>query len=370
MEEKSDWKVQTVMIGEVFDHPNADRLDLVRLEGMGWQCVVQKGKYQPGDVVVYIPIDSILTEELEAEIFGVDSKVKLHKRRVRTIKLRGAISQGLIVETDICKSTVKLGQDVTKKLGIVKHEPPAPKFQQRIGKSTKHHHNNPFFKKYTKMPNFKYYIKLFEPEDDVIITEKIHGTNFRAGWAPYHATTLWEKAKKFLGMTPKWQFVYGSHNMQISRKPNYKGFYEKNVYAEAVEKYNLKDVIPKGYVIYGEIYGAGIQKNYNYGKTDGRGLVVFDVMNSETSEYLDYLDFKFSVQRVMGLPMVPVLHFGKWKSIEIDKIVDGVSMLNPAQKIREGCVVKSQKEEPSYVGRKALKVVNPEYLLKDQTEWH
>ena len=371
-DDSTTFKAEIATINDIQPHPNADRLELATV--YGWQCVVQKGRYRLGDKIVYIPIDSILPLQLEAAIFGPDSKVKLNKHRIKTIKLRGAISQGLVADLEVCglKTTLAPGTDVTKKLGITKYEPPAPKFQSQMGafgRKTKHHHENPYFKKYTKFNNYKYYIDLFEPEEEVIITEKIHGTNFRAGWVPFHANTLWRKLLKLLGLAPKWTFVYGSHNVQISEKPTYKGFYEKNVYAETVVKYDLENIIPKGLVVYGEIYGAGIQKNYNYGLKEDRALTVFDIMDSETSEYLNRHDFE-GWTKSMELPTPPTLHKGRFGKCSIEKLIDGPSVLAPEQKIREGIVIKTIEETKSIVGRKALKAINPEYLLKDNTEYH
>lgn len=82
----STFEVSVVKIDDVIEHPNADRLDLVQIAG--WNCVIRKGEYQKGDKVVYIPIDSILPFEIESKLFPPDSKVKLSKSRVKTIKLR------------------------------------------------------------------------------------------------------------------------------------------------------------------------------------------------------------------------------------------------------------------------------------------
>ena len=90
----NDFRVEVVEVDEVLEHPNADRLEIAKVKG--WQCVVGKDSFAAGDKGIYIPIESILPEELEAKIFGT-SKVKLSKHRVKTIRLRGAVSQGLLV---------------------------------------------------------------------------------------------------------------------------------------------------------------------------------------------------------------------------------------------------------------------------------
>ena len=62
-------------------------------------------------------------------------------------------------------------------------------------------------------------------------------------------------------------------------------YYDSNVYIEAVNKYKIKEILTPGMVLYGEVYGDGIQKNYNYGCKDGEHkLVIFDVMIKQHSD--------------------------------------------------------------------------------------
>jgi RNA ligase (TIGR02306 family) len=356
-------------IAALSPHPNADRLELATV--LGWQCVVQKDRYKVGDLVLYIPIDSVLPEDLECLIFGPESKVKLHNHRVKTIKLRGAISQGLVVSLKSIDDYADLtdseeGADLTAELGITKYEPPIPGFQSFNRASKKKQYENPNFKKYTSLENIKKYNKVFEADDDVVITEKIHGTNFRAGWVPYDANTLFKKLKKLLGLAPRWEFVFGSHNVQLdaSLLDNPKD----NVYANAVVENHLMLKLMHGEIVYGEIYGPKIQKGYAYGlKDDKKGLVIFDIQHA--GSYLSHEEFAERAS-ALGLKTAPVLYVGKFGGVDMAKIVDGDSVLDPSQKCREGVVVKSLKEATCYMGRKALKAINPEYLLGDQTDFH
>ena len=367
-EEQSDFKVEIVQVLAVEDHPGADRLDLLTIKG--WQCVARKGEYSVGDKVIYIPIDSVLPEELEAKIFGADAKVKLSKSRVKTIKLRGAISQGMVIPMWYVEPDYKVGRDVTKELGITKYEPPPPKFQSVGGGSQpKKSYKHPNFDKYHKWPNIKNYPELFNPDDIVIVTEKIHGTNFKAGWLKWHGNKWWKKVLSWVGLAPEWQFVYGSHNVQISEKMLYDGFYDKNVYAETVVKYELKNRIPKGMLIFGEVYGAGIQKGYDYGLKDSRELVLFDA-KVEDGGYLGYYEFKALAIRML-MPTAPELYIGQYAGFKLERHIAGPSTIDPKQKVREGCVIKTVDEQKCYAGsRKGTKCINPEYLLKNNTDFH
>lgn len=118
----STFKVEAVTIEAIEPHPNADRLELAKIKG--WQCVVPKGQYKENDFVLYIPMDAILPESVEAILFGPDAKIKLSKHRVKTIKLRGAISQGIIADFDLFPAIrnirIKDGDDLAETLGIKK----------------------------------------------------------------------------------------------------------------------------------------------------------------------------------------------------------------------------------------------------------
>ena len=368
----STLEVKVVEIGDhdVRKHPNADRLDLVMIGG--WQCVAQTAAFGPGDKAIYIPIDSILPHEVESMIFGPDSKVKLSKSRVKTIKLRGAISQGLLVKPEQVglSNGVKVGLDVMKDLGITKWEPPTKGQAGLAGGNASNKRNpHPDFAKYTKIENVKNYVKLFEEHDEVIVTEKIHGTNFRAGYVLYNADTWWKKIKKFFRAAPKYEFVYGSHNVQLQDKFLYKGFYDKNVYAEAVVRYDLKNVLEEGEVLYGEIYGDGVQKNYKYGCKPGeRKFVAFDLMKK--GEYMSSAHF-FNWCCDRDIPRVKALYKGPFDYDKIKALLTGNSVMHPEQKVIEGGVCKpASGNEKSYQGRKALKFINDEYLLKDNSDFH
>jgi RNA ligase (TIGR02306 family) len=370
----SELKVETVVIDDILVHPNAEKLEFAVVKG--WQCIVQKGFFQKGDIVVYIPIDSILPEELEKKIFGPDSKIVLHKHRVKTIKIRGAISQGLIINLGMAgiasADEPVAGIDITEKLGITKYEPDIPDFQKNMfkGRLASKKEVNPHFHKYTDIANIKNFVLLFEPDEVVVATEKIHGTNFRAGYVPFVPVTIWERVKKFFGFAPEFQFVFGSHNVQLQHKMLYDGFFDSNVYASAVKKWKLDKILKNGEVVYGEIYGDGIQKNYNYGLKDGeKSLVVFDIM--QDNAYLNRIDFLTRTSQ-LGLKTPPELYFGAYKDLSIAKIVDGDSIFVPDQKVREGAVIKPIIENRSYHGggRKILKAINPQYLLKDNSDFH
>ena len=373
----NDFKVSIVEINDILEHPNADRLSIATITGMGWQCVVGKGEYRTGQKALYFPIDSILPVEVETKIFGPESKVKLHKSRVRTVKLRKAISQGLLIPCELFGlEDNPVGTDVTEVLKVKKFEVPTPNFQRwHKNGPAKKQDQNPYFRKVTKFPNIKNYSNLFDQDEEVVGTEKVHGISYRAMKSPSYVDSWWKKILKFLKIIPKWQFVYGSHNIQISGKFLYKGYYNKNVYAEATHNYDIKNKIPNGYGVYGEIYGDSIQKGYMYGCTKNeRKLAIFDVWTFNDKDFpkgrwLHY-DELMEFCKKYDLPKVPELFRGKFKECDVEKLIEGNSVLAPEQKVREGMVLKTLVETRSTVGRKAVKCISPTYLLRDNTEFH
>ncbi len=358
----STLRVEVVEIRALLPIPNAHSLELAMVEG--WQVIVGKGQYQPGDLAVYFPIDAVLSEETEKILFSPDSKVKLHRRRVKTVKIRGVISQGLLgAITDLALSGISAGTDVAERLGVTKYEPPE-RFEPPVGKHGKKRSPpvNPNFQKFTDIENVKWWPNLFAPGEVVSITEKIHGTNFRCGWVKAIANTWWKRVKKFFGKFPEYEFVYGSRNVQFMG--NYKGYYSSNVYAETVEAYNLKEKLLPGEVLYGEIYGSGIQKGYNYGCKEGvRKLAIFDI--NKDGVYQSSLFVTIFCQK-LELPRCPVLYHGPFNPEVLAEQTRGPSVLAPEQRVREGCVVRPEIEEQGLHGRKILKSISPEYLLKNQ----
>lgn len=361
--------VEVCYIADVVKHPNADRLDIVTIKG--WQCVAGRGEFKQGYPCIYIPIDSVLPDKLASVLFPADSKVKLTNNRIKTIKLRGAISQGMAIRPEVVgldPGFVRVGMDVAAILGITKYEPPAPKANALSVKGPRPRVGNHNFHKYTDIENFKNYNNTFVEGEEVVITEKIHGTNFRAGWVKSEPSTLWKRVRKLFGLLPEYEFVYGSRNVQLSSTPA-KLYYDANVYAECVKKYNLRNILKPGQVVYGEVYGDGIQANYVYGcKSGEHRLALFDLM--EETKYVPPLRFAHFLS-VTGLPGVPVLFGGAFSLALTKDLAKGPSALCPLQKIREGVVVKPLEETTCHFGRKVLKVINDDYLLKsDTTEFH
>jgi hypothetical protein len=249
-------------------------------------------------------------------------------------------------------------------LGINKYEPPVKTITLSSGGRKFKYHQNPNFHIYHKFPNQKNVPDMFNEDDEVVITRKLHGTNARFGIIRKNKLSLWDRVKMFFG--DKWagfDFILGSHN--VEKGSDSQGFYDTNVWEEVGIKYNIRkklwdhvkdtyEYLETGFIIYGEIYGAGIQKNYDYGLTEIK-FAGFDV--EVDGKYEPYMREKAHFE-TMDLPQVEVLYGGSWNkeiqdSFVFDNFIEGTKVPH------EGVVVKSV----TGVRSKVSKCVNPMYLI-------
>ena len=347
-------------ISEIKEIPGADKIEQAIIGG--WSCIIQKGNYKANDLVIIATTDAVLPQEL-AEKLDVVNYLR-NGNRVRTVKLRGVYSECLVISTHKISTPIE-GQDMMSYYKITKYEPPVKMVQLASGRKIRYQ-DNPHFHVYYKFPNLKNVPNMFNEQDTVEITRKIHGTNARYGIVKKAKLSLWDRIRMFFGN--KWaeyDFVVGSHN--VEKGSDSQGFYDTNVWYDIAEKYDIKnilwnyamdhgvDIIGDGIILYGEIYGAGIQKGYDYGLNTIK-FVGFDV--KEDGEYLDVINTKLAIQNVMGLPYVDVLHYGNWSQEIQDKFVFN-NFIPGTKTPEEGIVIKhfSGKRE------KISKVINPDYLI-------
>jgi len=113
--------------------------------------------------------------------------------------------------------------------------------------------------------------------------------------------------------------------------------------------------VGSGFVLYGEIYGAGIQKGYDYGLNEIK-FVGFDVMWD--GDYLPTLVTRMVIEDDLELPHVDILYTGKWSKEVQDKFVVN-NFITGTKVPHEGIVVKHMSGERS----KVSKIINPDYLI-------
>jgi hypothetical protein len=209
---------------------------------------------------------------------------------------------------------------------------------------------------------------MFTEEDEVQITRKIHGTNARYGIVKKGQLTFWDKVKKFLRIADEWidyEYIYGSHNCE--KGSDSQGFYSTDVWRTVAEEYKIKEklwnmvkmygskYIGEGVIIYGEIYGAGIQKNYTYGLEEIQ-FVGFDV--KVNGEYQPVDSAYSSMVLMLGLPHVETLYAGPWNQEIQDSFVFN-NFIEGTKTPHEGIVIKHISGDR----KKVAKVINPDYLI-------
>jgi RNA ligase (TIGR02306 family) len=351
-------------INEVKEIPGADNIEQAVIGG--WNCIVKKGEYKSGDFVAIATTDAVIPQEL-SDAMNVTNYLR-KGGRVRTVKLRGVYSECLVIPKQFLPIGYNApGKDLMEALDIYKYEPPVKQIQLASGKKIKYK-ENPNFHIYYKFPNLKNVVGMFTKDDDVQITRKIHGTNARYGIVKKSKLSLWDKVKKFFRLADEWinyEYVYGSHN--VEKGSDSQGFYSTDVWREVADKYGIKEKLwnyvkklhiedlGSGFVIYGEIYGAGIQKNYDYGLNELE-FAGFDV--TIDGKYCTTHYSEFIVTEVLGLNHVEELHVGKWSQEIQDKytfnnFIDGTKVPH------EGIVIKHTSGERQRVA----KVINPDYLI-------
>lgn len=367
----SNFKVPLTQIKEIRPHGNAEKLEIAVV--YGFQVVVKKDAYMVGDPVFYVPIDSIIPEKLEAHLFPPDAKIKLTKRRIRQIRIRGLASQGMLIDAEDLEAVYgdidmsEMEKDYAQELNITKYEPQVTVDNPGAPGSRKARRplENPNFHQYNGLDNIKWYPEKFAPDERVVLQEKIHGTNARAALMPFVANTLWKRIQKFFGFAPQNEFCYGSNQVQLQNKPGHKGYYGEDVYGSTFAALKVEEKLKPGEAIYGEIYGKNIQKGYAYGSPNEYKFVLFDVKVLQEDGTFRWLNpdevAMFADQR--GFQMVPEVYRGPFNSLEfIKQFTVGASVLCPDQKVREGVVVKAWNNYDEYGNKRALKVISEAYL--------
>jgi RNA ligase (TIGR02306 family) len=345
--------------------PGADNIELVMVNG--WMAITKKGEYKEGDLVVVATTDAVIPQKLSDDM-GVTGYLR-KGQRVRTVKLRGVYSECLIIPTKYIPGygdQYYEGMDMMEKMGITKYEPPVKTVQLSVGGRKIKYHQNPNFHVYYKFPNQKNVPDMFNEENEVVITRKLHGTNARYGIVRKKKLSLWDRVKKLFGnQWAAFEYVYGSHN--VEKGSDSQGFYDTDVWKTVANQYDIrgklwdhvKDTyepydLTEGVVIYGEIYGAGIQKNYEYGLTDVK-FAGFDV--EVDGLYQPYVNETVHFE-CLQLPQVELLYQGNWSKEEQDKYVFN-NFIEGTKVPHEGIVVKSVTGDR----RKVSKVINPDYLI-------
>ncbi len=324
--------VEVTTISEIKDHSNADSLQIALIKG--WNCVVKKGLFTTGDKVVYMPVDTVIPQELSDRL-GVTQY--LSKQRIRCARLRGEPSFGLVIKPD---EDWPIGTDVAAYYSATKFDPPV----KLLGEQQERDHA--LFVKYTDIENMRNYPDVFQEGETVVCLEKLDGTNSRSGCV-------------------QGQLMAGSHNMR-RRRPEAEDndYYSFGTYwfpLMHIQEVNqlVTDLgsCHEQVIIFGEIIGPKIQ-HLTYGQK-GLAFRAFDIMLDGL--YLDIDNFLATCLRY-GVQTVPELARIPYSLDAVKELASGKAFAGGH--IREGVVVKPLHErvDPK-LGRVILKYKSDDYLL-------
>ncbi len=376
--------VKVCQVADVLPHPNADKLEIIRIKG--WRCVVQKGQFQKEQKVVYFPPDTVLpgplaerlnvTKYLQPLAKGIDGK-RPDGGRIRVARLRGEKSYGLTIT---CEQDWEVDTNVAEYYGVTKWEPP---LLAEDGDAERPH---PAFVRYTDIENYRNFPDVIKEGEEVIFTEKLHGKNARVAIIKMPGTAL------------GWIHMCGSHSIRRKQMCKREKLIKDPITKEVLEKKTIEtpsqfweclqgpvyDLLcglsfVKGegildVIAFGEMIGQGIQDMYYGTKFEFR---VFDIMVE--GKYLDF-DVKMEALQRWKVPHVPILYRGPFSKEKLEEFVDGPTTMCPPEmagefKGREGVVITPAKERFDANlggdGRVILKAVSFAYQeRKNPTEYH
>ena len=321
-------------------HPNADNLEIATV--LGWPVIVRRGEVQVGQKIVYLEIDSMVSVDVEWLPVAVkDRIIREHikdKFRVKTIRLRGEISQGLIVSLLSHMKNLDIGVDVTDALSITKYEPPA-----LTGK----------FALYQSKRVGDFPVHLLKKTDEHRIQSRPQYLTQITG-QPYYMTVKMEGTSATYLIDPETgELTVCSRNMKRGRLENF------NIcpYWYVVNKYKLEEKLLANphMAIQCEICGPLIQGNL-LGLKDLH-IYVFNVVDLRTGVRCDYnklLDFC----KQADLPTAPIEEEGpSFNYTTIKQLLEKARGNYAGTKnAREGLVVRTLDSILSF------KVINNDYL--------
>lgn len=363
----SDRKLASIRrIAEIREIPGADNIVCAVVDG--WELVTQKSNnFREGDLVVYFEIDSVLPEREEFEFLRDRCYVSAERSvngagfRLKTIKLRGQVSQGLILPINeigarecrgqMCiyvsdethgmgELIVEEGLDLTEILGVVKYEKPLPANLSGIARG-----NFPTFVPKTDQERIQNCFRTLENKwiDHLWeVTMKLDGSSFTAYYRTHPDLS-------------EGQFGVCSRNLDLQET-------EGNAFWQAARKYNLEEnlrLLGRSVAIQGELMGPGIQGNKE--KLTELSMFVFDIYDIDNKTYVDAYE-RYDLCEKLDLPHVPLIEdefkFDK-NTLSKDAILEMADGPSLFANLREGIVFKSR-TDPNV----SFKAISNKWLLK------
>ena len=360
----SVFKVEVVKL-HIAPHPDADVLELAQVGG--YVAVVRKGEFRTGDLAVYIPEGAVVPTEILARM-GLEGKLAgPQKNRVKAARLRGVLSQGLVGSFKALGIEAREGDDVAERLGITKYEPPTP-----VALGGEVFNAGRELTLDFDVQNWKSYPDILQEGEEVIFTEKLHGTCTIIAVLPYKDAPpeAFGEKRNILIMSK------GLGAKGLAFKNNERN--QSNLYVRAtralvarineVQRDTTGVVVPN--FILGETFGPGVQ-DLTYG--NGVGFRVFAAAYGYRGDqrYQSWSFVEGSFKAQFNFETVPVLYRGPFSVAAMREHTDGKTAMG-ADHIREGIVmVPAVERTDPRSGRVCLKSVSADYLTrKNGTEYN
>lgn len=349
----------------IHPHDNADALELAQV-GL-YRAVVLKGQFQTGDYGIYIPEQAIVPDDLLAELNLTGKLAGPQHNRVKVIRLRGEVSQGIVAlpkaleGVDLAQAHAE-GTDFAELLGITKWIPEIPK---NMGGDV---FASADMLRWVDIENLQRYPDIFTAGEPVTATEKLHGTCC--------LTTYIAETGEVL-VTSK-----GLGEQRLALKEDERNLYWTAVRAWHVEKAAAQIATRTGAArvgIFAEVFGVGVQ-DLHYGATARKGqpgYAVFDIaleVNGQTF-WVDQDEMVAILADLdVELPTVPRLYDGPYDAQLLLDLATGREQFSGTEaNIREGVVIRPKNERYSdLLGDRAIaKIVSVAYLSrKGGTEYN
>lgn len=333
-------EIAIVQIDEILSHPNPEvtRMELVHI--WGWQCCVGKGQFKSGDKAVYIPPDYCVPTDHPSFAF-LTRKDGKPQERIRVRRLKGTLSQGLMISVPDELADLPVGTNVIEQLGIERYEPPLPK---TTGGDFVGAPSGLYCPKFD-VENWQRYVEKFAVNEMVHVTEKLHGASARYTYA-----------KNKDGETVQF----------CGSRTNWLGKDDKNIWWMALHQCPAIGVWCQAnpeQIIYGEVFGQVQGLKYGAGQNDVF-FAAFGILNKNT--WLNVDDARKSANE-HEVPCVPLLYAGPFDIEKIKGLAEGDSSWPGANHLREGIVILPDCERTdSELGRVQLKIVSNRYLEKSK----
>jgi len=369
--------VTTRTVDKLIPIPKADRIEIALIGG--WSCIVKKGEFSEGDQGIFFEIDSWIPETDSRFSFLGSTKDYLGNQgwRIRTMKMRGVISQGLLLPLASFPELNLSNESHEDALGVLKWEQQTGD-DSRLGIKTS-----------TKVPKFPSFIPktdqeriqnlmhYFNTHKEMQFEEtlKLDGSSMTCYKIDKEFTLLQRLANNFALHFRIKPFFKGEHfgvcsrNLELKSTANYETTYDNdgktsthsqgNFWRTAL-KYGIHTALPVGFAIQGELIGPSIQGNHE--KVEELEYHIYDVFAIKLGRYLTPEErVAFCKVTLAGVPHVPIIGTSKVFSDvnsfdELQARVTGES-INP-KTVSEGRVYKS------ICGTTTFKAVSNQYLLK------